>query len=307
MYSMIGTWKMSYNGIAQACSMLDKGADAGDAVQHAIMCVEDEPSYSSVGYGGLPDRDGHVMTDAAFMNGNTLRFGAVMSAENIRNPICAARALCGRETNCLLAGRGAELFAVENGLAMRDMRTAEAIRQWREALQQENRKVDAYNEHDTVCVLALDENGLLIAGTSTSGLFLKKPGRVGDSPVIGSGFYADIRYGAAAATGLGEDIMRGCLSYEIVMLMRNGCTPQQACEQAVKSLSERKIQLGEDAGSISVIALSPDGSTGAATTLPVFPFVAGSQNGISIYAARPAEDGKMKISVTSVSEMEDEP
>ena len=306
MYAVIGTWKMSFAGVAQAHEQLKQGGNAGDAVQHAIMSVEDEPSYTSVGYGGLPDHDGHVMTDAAYMDGNTLRFGAVMSAENIRNPIRAARALCGRETNCLLAGRGAEQFAVENGLPMRDMRTAEAMKQWREALQQENRKMDAYNEHDTVCVLALDQNGSLIAGTSTSGLFLKQPGRVGDSPIIGSGFYADARYGAAAATGLGEDIMRGCLSYEIVSLMRAGMTPQKACEKAVKELSERKIQLGEDAGSISVIALSPSGEYGAATTLPVFPFVCGKGGKACIYAACPGDDG-MIITASSAEALAGEP
>ena len=307
MYAIIGTWKMSYAGVKNAYLQLQNDETAGDAVQNAIMSVEDEPAYSSVGYGGLPDHDGHVMTDAAYMNGNTLRFGAVMSAENIRNPIRAARALCGRETNCLLAGRGAEQFAMEQGLPMRDMRTESAMKQWREALQQENRKIDAYNEHDTVCVLALDKKGSLIAGTSTSGLFLKQPGRVGDSPIVGSGFYCDARYGAAAATGLGEDIMRGCLSYEIVSLMRAGMSPQKACEMAVEGLSSRKVELGEDAGSISVIALSPNGEYGAATTLPIFPFAAGNQNGFSLYAACPEDKGKMTVRKTSVAEMEKEP
>lgn len=306
MYAIIGTWKMSYAGVAQAYTQLAQGASAGDAVVQAIRSVEDEPAYTSVGYGGLPDHDGHVMTDAAFMDGYTLRFGAVMSAENIRNPILAARALCGRETNCLLAGRGAEQFAMENGLPMRDMRTRNAMKQWREALQQENRKIDAYNEHDTVCVLALDENGSLIAGTSTSGLFMKEPGRVGDSPIVGSGFYCDARYGTAAATGLGEDIMRGCLSYEIVSLMRAGLSPQKACEQAVKGLSDRKIELGEDAGSISVIALAPNGEYGAATTLEVFPFVAGSPDGVALYAVRPA-DGGMQITASTVEALAGEP
>lgn len=306
MFAIIGTWKMSFSGVAEALEQLKNGGYAGDAVQHAVMSVEDDPSYMSVGYGGLPDYDGHVMTDAAYMDGNTLRFGAVMSAENIRNPIRAARALCGREINCVLAGRGAEQFAVEVGLPVRDMRTAESMKQWREALQQENRKIDAYNEHDTVCVLALDKNGSLVAGTSTSGLFMKRPGRVGDSPIVGSGFYADIRYGAAAATGLGEDIMRGCLSYEIVSLMRGGYSAQKACETALKEFSERKIQLGEDAGSISVIALSPSGEFGAATTLPVFPFAAGNEQGASIYAARPSENG-IEITVSSKEALAGEP
>ena len=113
MYAIIGTWKMSFDGVSQAHQQLASGAAAGDAVQHAIMSVEDNPAYTSVGYGGLPDHDGHVMTDAAYMDGHTLRFGAVLSAENIQNPIRAARLLCGRETNCVLAGRGAELFAME--------------------------------------------------------------------------------------------------------------------------------------------------------------------------------------------------
>lgn len=307
MYTIIGTWKMSYIGVSEACEMLAQGCCAGDAVQHAIMRVEDEPLYSSVGYGGLPDRSGHVMLDAAYMDGRSLRFGAVMSAENIQNPIRAARMLCGRETNCVLAGRGAELFAIEKGLPMKNMCTEASLAEWRKALQQENRKMDAYKEHDTVCVIARDENGALVVGTSTSGLFMKDAGRVGDSPIIGSGFYCDARYGAAAATGLGEDIMRGCLSYEIVSLMRAGCTPQQACEKALKGLSERKIELGEDAGSISVIAMASDGTYGAATTLPVFPFAAGDEKDISVYVARPAENGGMYIDATTIDEIRNEP
>ncbi len=306
MVAIIGTWKMSYEGVKQAHELLLNGGTAGDAVEMAIRSVEDEPAYTSVGYGGLPDYDGHVMTDAAYMDGSTLRFGAVMSAEHIRNPICAARALCGRETNCLLAGRGAELFAMEQGIPMRDMRTADTMKQWREALQQEDRKIDAYNEHDTVCVIALDESGSFITGTSTSGLFMKHPGRVGDSPVVGSGFYCDKRYGAAAATGLGEDIMRGCLSYEIVSLMRAGLSPQKACELAVKALSDRKVELGEDAGSISVIAMSPTGETGAATTLPVFPFAAGDNKGVGLFAAYPTENG-MEIRPSTVELLRGEP
>ena len=212
MIAIIGTWKMSSAGVFEAHDLLKGGASAGDAVIHAVTRVEDEPAFCSVGYGGLPDRDGHVMTDAAYMDGATLRMGAIASAENIKNPILAARLLCGRETNCLLAGHGAELFAIRHGLAMRDMRTEESMRRWRQATQERPERLTAYTGHDTVCVLGLDAAGHLVAGVSTSGLFMKDPGRVGDSPIIGSGFYADDRYGAAAATGLGEDIMRGCLS-----------------------------------------------------------------------------------------------
>ena len=284
MRAIIGTWKMSFDGVQEAFGMLKTGTPAGEAVVRAVSRVEDEPAFHSVGYGGLPGKDGRVTLDAAFMDGRTLRMGGVMSAENIRNPIQAAYRLCGRKTNCLLAGRGAEEFALQEGLAMRDMRTPESVKRWREAVAaQAEKELEAYRGHDTVCVLALDESGNMAAGTSTSGLFMKEPGRVGDTPIIGSGFYCDARFGAAAATGLGEDIMRGCLSYETVARMRNGESPQQACQHALDALAERKRELGEDAGSISLIALSPRGEFGAATTLPVFPFAAGNEETAALY------------------------
>ena len=284
MIRIIGTWKMSLDGIREAAEMLKTGAAAGDAVERAIVRVEDQPLYTSVGYGGLPDKDGHVRMDAAYMDGNSLRAGAVMSVENVANPIRLARKLCGRDTNWLLAGCGAEQTAISFGLPMKDMRTEAAMLKWRTERGKMPDKLTAYTGHDTVCVLALDENGGMVAGTSTSGLFLKEPGRVGDSPIIGSGFYCDIRYGAAAATGLGEDIMRGCLSYEIVSLMRRGASPNEACLEAIRALSARKTELGEDEGSVSVIALNPAGKTGAATTLDVFPFAVGGQEGTCLQA-----------------------
>ena len=283
MNAVIGTWKMSLEGIRNASALLSAGYPAGDAVEKAIVLVEDEPSYVSVGYGGLPDRDGHVMTDAAFMDGSTLRVGGVMSVESVRNPIKLARKLCGRQTNCLLAGDGAVQAAREFGLPMRDMRTEESMRRWQEACAASSETGKAYTGHDTVCVLALDNMGKMSAGTSTSGLFMKAPGRVGDSPLIGSGFYCDDRFGAAAATGLGEDIMRGCLSYEVVSLMRHGTDPSEACRKALEFLVSRKHALGEDSGAISLIALAPDGSFGAATTLATFPFTTGQNNQITLW------------------------
>ncbi len=295
---------MSFQGVSEAWVSLRAGCNAGDAAEHAIRRVEDEPEFTSVGYGGLPDRDGHVMTDAAFMDGNALRAGAVVSVENVANPIRLARKLCGRETNWLLAGRGAEQAAVSFGLKMKDMRTEKAMQKWRAERANMPDRLTAYQGHDTVCVLALDERGGMVSGTSTSGLFLKEPGRVGDSPVIGSGFYCDARYGAAAATGLGEDIMRGCLSYEIVSLMKRGADPLEACMEALTGLSERKIALGEDAGSISVIALNPKGETGAATTLEVFPYAAGSGDGCGLFAV--GKDAPAPRQVTE-HEMADQP
>ena len=304
MPAMIGTWKMCMEGLKDGWSVLQTGGSAADAVERAIMRVEDNPAYQSVGFGGLPARDGQVYLDAAWMDGNTLRMGGIMSARNLRNPIRAARALCGRETNCLLAGEGAEQFAVSQGFALRDMRTEESLRQWRDELQKSEHIFDAYREHDTVCVIGLDKDGRMIAGTSTSGLFMKDPGRVGDSPIIGSGFYCDARCGAAAATGLGEDIMRGCLSYEILSLMKRGASPEEACFEAVKNLSSRKLALGEDEGSLSVIAMNAQGEYGAATTLDVFPFAAAKDSEVRLFAARKDRSGHESV---TVSQMENEP
>ena len=272
MYAIIGTWKMSYAGVKSAFANLAQGECAREAIAEAIMSVEDNPDYVSVGYGGLPARDGRVMLDAAYMDGQTLQYGGIMSAEGIRNPIRTAMLLSERKRNCLLAGRGAEEFALASGLAMRDMRTDASLQRWREAVCEQKNQQDAYRGHDTVCVIALDSAGRMGVGTSTSGLFMKEPGRVGDTPIIGSGFYCDVRYGAAAATGLGEDIMRGCLSHDVVSLMKRGAAPQEACDEALHDLYRRMRELGDRDGGISLIAMSPNGVFGAATTIDLFPF-----------------------------------
>lgn len=305
MNAMISTWRMSYEGLKSGMALLQSGGSAGDAVVRAVMCVEDEPGYTSVGYGGLPDKTGRVTMDAAYMDGASLRLGAVMAVESVKNPILAARALCGRETSCVLAGRGAEQFAIAQGLPMRCMLTENARQKWLEAL--DTQKTAApYAGHDTVCVIGLDGRGGMVAGTSTSGLFMKEQGRVGDSPISGSGFYCDARFGAAAATGLGEDVMRGCLSYEVVSLMRRGLTAQQACEEALRDFVQRKHELGEGDGSISLIALSPLGQPGAATTLPVFPFAWGLDGKSALCAARRTPEG-ISITETTAEQMAQEP
>ncbi len=281
MAAIIGTWKMSLTGVTEAMELLNRGINAGNSVVHAVKRAEDEPSYTSVGYGGLPDREGQVTLDAAFMDGNTLRLGGVIGVRNVANPILAARLLCGRERDCLLSGAGAESFARSKGLEMKDMRTEAAVRRYREALQAERRPDSG---HDTVCVIALDDLGGMAVGVSTSGSFMKASGRVGDTPLVGSGFYCDARYGGAAATGLGEEIMRGCLSYETVSLMRRGAAPEDACREALDVFMSARRKAGEEGyKSISLIALSPSGTFGAATTRKVFPFTAGINGGTVLY------------------------
>ena len=299
-FCAVATWKMSLEGIRRAGSLLQLGADAGSAVEAAVSLVEAEPSFRSVGVGGLPAKDGTTYLDAGFMDGNTRHIGAVLSVTGIASPLSAARRLCGRRTNWMLAGDAARRFALKEGLAEAELTTPESLAIYREALEKEG----ADPGHDTIGCLALDRDGALAAGTSTSGLFLKEPGRIGDSPVPGCGFFADSRFGAAAATGLGEDIMRGCLSYETVARMRRGESPQAAAEGALSDFLADLAALGEPCGSIALVALGPDGRFGAATTDPVFPFCVSAPGMVQLYACRRGENGRMAVSPASPAELQ---
>lgn len=273
-YAIIATWRMALDGVTQAAGLLEQDAEVSRAVEKAITEVEDNPAYSSVGYGGLPNRQGEVELDAAYMDGSTLRFGGVMGVHDIRNPIRVAMKLSGLERNFLLCGGGAEQYARQNGFEFRNMLTEEARVRWMEKQREDGAgRVHSYGGHDTVCVIGKDTRSRLAAGVSTSGLFMKHPGRVGDSPLIGSGLYCDGEAGGAAATGVGEDIMKGCLSYEIVRRMREGEAPQPACESALSAHLCQLARRDPHPTEISVIAMDREGRFGAATSLDIFPFI----------------------------------
>ncbi|MDY5016749.1 MAG: isoaspartyl peptidase/L-asparaginase [Eubacteriales bacterium] len=275
-YAMISTWKMSLAGMRKAKRLMESGGSARDALAAAITDVEDDPAFHSVGYSGLPNARGEVELDAGFMNGRDLSFGAVSGVKNIKNPILVARELSGLARSCFLTAAGAESYAAAHGFAMRNMLTEDALAAYRRetAKQTAVREADpAADAHDTVCVVAQDTDAELYAGVSTSGLFMKHPGRVGDSPVIGSGFYCDSTAGGAAATGFGEDVMRGCLSVRIVGRIAAGRSPQEACEEVLEAHLARLADAGYTPGNISVIALGRDGRFGAATNRTEFPFV----------------------------------
>lgn len=286
-YAIIGTWRMALEGVSRAAARLGEDAAAGEAVKTAVSDVEDNPDYMSVGYGGLPNRQGEVELDAAYMDGTTLRFGGVMGVHDIRNPIQVAMRLSEQDRNFLLCGSGAEQFARQNGFAFRHMLTEKARAKWMEKQQAGGRPdIHSYGAHDTVCVIGRDRQAHMAAGVSTSGLFMKHPGRVGDSPLIGSGLYCDGETGGAAATGIGEDIMKGCLSYEIVRRMREGASPQQACETALSGHIRTLLRKDPHPTEISVIAMDSAGRFGAATNLETFPFVYAAQgNAPAVYFA----------------------
>ncbi|WP_412988560.1 N(4)-(beta-N-acetylglucosaminyl)-L-asparaginase [Pediococcus siamensis] len=276
-YGVIGTWRMAYEGVGKAYELLKRNGKTGDAVEQLVNTVEDYPYYRSVGYGGLPNEQGNVEMDAAFMDGDHLAIGAVAGIQNVKHAVSVARKLSHEHFNSFRVGDGATQFAKESGFEMGNMLTPEAKRIWQNRLTEVQKKdLNPYDGHDTVGAVTLDVNGSMTAATSTSGLFMKKPGRIGDSPLSGSGFYVDSEIGGATATGLGEDIMKGCLSFEIVRLMGEGKTPQQACDQTVYQFAEKLKRRYGKVGEISLIAMNCKGEWGVATNVE-FTFSVGTE------------------------------
>ena len=273
MWGIIATWRMALEGIEKAEKILKEGGDAGDAIETAVKEVEDFPFYKSVGYGGLPNEEMEVELDAAYMDGDTLDIGAVAAIRDFANPVSIARRLSREPVNNLLVGEGAEKFAHKNMLT--DRARIHYRNRKKEIAQTE---LKPYSGHDTVGMVCLDSNGKMTSATSTSGLFMKKKGRVGDSPISGSGFYVDSKVGGASATGLGEDVMKGCVSYEIVRLMKEGIHPQEACERAVEMFDRELKERRGKAGDMSLIAMNNKGEWGVATNIEGFSFAVATEN-----------------------------
>ena len=262
-WGVIATWRMAHDGVKKASQLLQANGTAGDAVEALIKTVEAYPYYKSVGYGGLPNENGEVE-----MDGDTLAQGAVAGIHEVLHAVSVARALSHDHYNSFLVGQGATQYAQLNGFEMRNMLTDRAKKRWeKRRAELADAKIKPYDGHDTVGAITLAPTGSMAAATSTSGLFMKRPGRVGDSPLSGSGFYVDSDIGGAAATGLGEDIMKGCLSYEIVRRMGEGRTPQEACDEAVYPFIEKLKRRYGKAGEFSLIALDRAGNWGVATNV----------------------------------------
>lgn len=300
MWGMIATWRMAVEGITKGSEMLKNHGNAGDAIETAIREVEDFPYYKSVGYGGLPNEEMEVELDAAFMDGDTLDIGAVVAIRDFANPVSIARRLSHEKVNSLLVAEGAEKFAHKEGFERKNMLTDRAKAHYRKRVKEMTQTLKPYSGHDTVGMVCLDEQGKMTAATSTSGLFMKKKGRVGDSPIAGSGFYADSKIGGASATGLGEDLMKGCISYEIVRLMGEGLHPQEACEQAVNRLDRELRERRGEAGDLSLIAMNNQGQWGVATNIEGFSFAVATENQEpTVYLVNRQPDGHCTFEVAS--------
>lgn len=292
MWAIIGTWRMALEGVDLASAILNDQGDAGDAIEVAIQQVEDFPYFKSVGYGGLPNEEEVVELDAAYMDGTSFDIGAVGAIKDFANPISIARRLAKEPVNNFLVGSGGEKYAHRQGFERKNMLSDRAKIHFHNRVKTSSKQeLSPYSGHDTVGMVALDQSGRIVVGTSTSGLFMKKPGRVGDSPVIGSGLYADSLVGGATATGLGEDCMKAAISVRIVDAMSHGLSPQDACESVVRDVSKRLIDARGKVGDISVVALNNRGQWGVATNIEGFSFVvATSESRPTVYLTSVDED-----------------
>jgi len=278
---VVATWPFGKLAVDVASKLLLEGKSALDAVLAGAQAVENDPGVRSVGFGSLPDRIGRLTLDACVMDGKTLDCGAVAGLEHIRSASAVARRVMEKTPHVLLTGEGAKWFALQQGFSLEMPHTLEGIREWLEKHPDNKKKpgekrqfsgpedfhlpIDESN-HDTVTVLGLDKAGHLAGVCTTSGLAYKLPGRVGDSPIIGAGLYADDEAGAAGATGVGEEVIRISGSTFVVEQMRAGKKPQEACELAAKRIGAVAVRRGVHPPRCAFIALSPKGEIGAAAT-----------------------------------------
>lgn len=266
---VIATWDVP-NATSKAYEVLNGNGTALDAVEQGVMMEEADVSNQSVGKGGRPDRDGNVTLDACIMDKDS-RCGAVVYLQNIVHAVSVARKVMEETPHVMLAGAGAKQFALEMGFPEEDLLTDTSREEWLEW-----KKTSQYNpvinieNHDTIGMLAIDANGDIAGACTTSGMAYKMAGRVGDSPIIGAGLFVDNEIGGATATGMGEEVVRTVGSFLIVELMRQGKSPQEACEEGVRRIITKKknyqdIQIG-------FIAINKAGETGGYCIHPGFSY-----------------------------------
>ncbi len=261
---ILSTWDFKLPVNETAAGVLQKGGSIVDAVEKAICVVEEDPKVTSVGRGGYPDRDGHLTLDACIMDqhGNA---GSVVYLEHIVHPISVARKVMEKTEHVVLAGDGALQFALEQGFRKEELLTEQAKKAYNDWLKSSRYKpaLDTHN-HDTIGLVAMDENGNLAGGCSTSGLAWKMHGRVGDSPLIGAGLYVDNETGAATATGLGEAVIKISGSFLIVESMRHGMLPQEACKTAIERVIQKQEKYKDTEGFVvGFVAMNKQGDVGA--------------------------------------------
>jgi L-asparaginase / beta-aspartyl-peptidase len=254
------------NAMAAGWRVLDRGGSALDAVEEAVVIMEDDETFDA-GRGSFLNRDGRVQLDALIMDGATLRAGGVGCVEQLRNPVRAARKILSESPHVYFVGEGAERFAAEHGIPLcrnEDLiipREIERLRQY-QATQHGNDLFAPTISHDTVGAVALDRDGNIAAATSTGGTLNKAPGRLGDSSLIGCGCYANNESAAVSTTGWGEPIMKLVLAKWTADRIAAGNLPEWSAQEAMNYLKQRLNGHG------GIIVLDPRGHFGIAHNTP---------------------------------------
>ena len=272
----ISTWDFGIEANEQAMAALQAGGSVLDAVEQGVRLVEADAENTSVGYGGLPDRDGRVALDACIMDQNGM-CGSVCSLEHIKHPITVARMVMEKTPHVILVGEGALELALANGLKKQNLLTEKSKKKWEEwKVKSEYKPIINIENHDTIGMLGMDEKGNIAGACTTSGLAYKMRGRVGDSPIIGAGLYVDNAVGGAAATGLGEAVLRTLGSFLVVEMMRLGHSPTAACKIAVERIMEKHDNYKDF--QVGYIAINKAGETGSYSLQKGFSYALTSKN-----------------------------
>ncbi len=291
---VISTWAQNIKANEKAWEQITVQRPAPDAVHQGVMVPEADPEDMSVGYGGLPDRDGKVTLDACIMDhmGN---IGAVMALENIMHAISVARLVMEKTPHVQIVGDGALQFALEQGFKKENLLTEKSKKAWKEWLKKsqynpmttiEEIQKSIQKNHDTIGMIALDGFNNLSGACTTSGMAYKLHGRVGDSPIIGAGLYVDNEIGAATATGVGEEVVRICGSHTVVEAMRYGQGPEDACKTALLRLVKMKGEAYCKKVQIGFIALNKNGIYGCYSLLPEFTMAVRNEKGSHIIQSK---------------------
>lgn len=282
----VATWKFGQAVADKAASVLEHGHTMLDAIERGIWVAELDATNSTVGYGGTPNAVGQVELDACIMSGPGHQAGAVAGLQGIMHPISVARKVMTETPHVMLVGQGAHDFAIQQGFEASEMLTDRERAKFEKWKADQKRAVAPHQDgkaipddqsiftgdgrshdehHDTIALISRDADGNLYGGCSTSGWGYKVPGRVGDSPILGSGLYVDNEIGAVGSTGTGENVMRYCASFWITQMMKEGQSPTDACESVIREIA-RKDPLTMDQLAINFIAMNKQGDVGAAGT-----------------------------------------
>ena len=274
---VIATWDVK-NATEKAWEIISSDGNSLDAIEQGCRVEEANKDGQSVGIGGLPDREGNVTLDACIMDhyGNC---GSVVYLKEIKHAISVARMVMEKTPHVMLAGDGAKKFAISMGFQKENLLTEKSKKDWIKWKQNEEYKpIINIENHDTIGMLAIDKNKNISGGCTTSGLAYKMEGRVGDSPIIGSGLFIDNEVGGAVATGLGEEVLKTVGSFLVVELMRQGYSPSDACKIAIERIVKKP---GNNYKNFQVgyIALNKKGETGSYSIQKGFSMTQYDKNG----------------------------